>query len=342
MFSYAIKSSTGIPGFVATEALAYGGGSVYKWNNTNGFGPKYSEPVTSGSSQQGAAFSPTSNALVMGGANSKLRAWQWSSSGYGTQYTDSSTIQSIASIYDIAFSPDGNYVFCCGQSGAYIAAYPWSYSTGFGTKYTNVTPTVGQQISKIAINPTSNAVVFAGYQSTSIGGYKFSSSGFGTKYSDPASLPAKDAWGIGFLDNGATVVAATEGTPGVHAWQFTQASGFGTKYANPSTSFTNGYSLAVNPAGTVVACGMVSSPYVAAYAWSGGFGTKYSDPSSAITDYVRDLTFSSDGSVIAFAINSSPYIEVYAWSNGFGSKYSNPSVTPSSLTQSSIVFSGKY
>ena len=59
------------------------------------------------------------------------------------------------------------------------------------------------------------------------------SSGFGTKYANPATLPAGTGNGVAFSPSGNDVVIAHNTTPFVTAYPW--SSGFGTKYANPTT-----------------------------------------------------------------------------------------------------------
>jgi len=64
-----------------------------------------------------------------------ITAYPWSSSGFGTKFSNPSTLPTGTG-YDVAFSPFGDAV-AVGQSNApSIAAYPWS-SSGFGTKFAN-------------------------------------------------------------------------------------------------------------------------------------------------------------------------------------------------------------
>ena len=110
------------------------------------------------------------------------------------------------------------------------------------------------------------------------------------------------------------------------------SSGFGSsKYADPAVLPTGtGYSVAFNPAGTVIAITTGNSPWILTYPWSLGFGTKYADPATLPTGNANDVAFSSTGNDIAVAHTTTPYISVYPWSAGFGTKYANPTVLPTS------------
>ena len=66
------------------------------------------------------------------------------------------------------------------------------------------------------------------------------SSGFGTKYSDPATLPVAGPiyYNAGAMTDIGDAVAMLTGTsPYVQGYPFSKTTGFGTKYANPTTAF---------------------------------------------------------------------------------------------------------
>ena len=64
--------------------------------------------------------------------------------------------------------------------------------------------------------------------------YPWSGSGFGTKFSDPATLPAGTVWGVAFSPSGTEIAVAHNTTPFVSTYPWS-ASGFGTKFSNPAT-----------------------------------------------------------------------------------------------------------
>jgi hypothetical protein len=90
------------------------------------------------------------------------------------------------------FSSSGNFIMMTSGyafSGAYLHVYPFSTSTGFGTKYTNpVTNNVASTTSSNSVASTygDTAIAYDTDASPWVYAYAFSeSSGFGTKYSDP-------------------------------------------------------------------------------------------------------------------------------------------------------------
>lgn len=252
--------------------------------------------------------------------------------GFGVKYADAATLLPEEA-KGVAFASDGSVIAIASYKplqGAH--AYPWSSSTGFGTKYsapsTNFSYGYG-----VTINPSKTAVVFTVSSSPNLHAYAWSS-GFGTKYADPATLISSGiSSDVIFNPAGNTVVTTSSTSPYIHAYAW--SSGFGTKYANPATLIAAGSSLAnlsFNPAGDAVS---ISNIYGAVYAWSSGFGTKYTNPGTLVS-VTGATAFNPAGDVIVFS-NSTDYTSIllaYAWnsSTGFGTKYAdaNPNVTTNS------------
>ena len=162
--------------------------------------------------------------------------------------------------------------------------------------------------------------------------YPWSNSGFGTKYANPASLPANHGNGVAFTPAGDAIAVAHATTPYISAYPWS-SSGFGTKFANPATSPTgNSNSVAFSPSGNAIAVAHTVTPYITAYPWSGsGFGTKFADPATPPTGNSYGVAFSPSGNAIAVAHDGTPYISVYPWSgSGFGTKYADPATLPAS------------
>ena len=79
--------------------------------------------------------------------------------------------------------------------------------------------------------------------------YPWSGSGFGTKYTNPATLPVQTGNGVAFNYIGDTIAVVHQDSPYVSAYPWSTGSGFGTKYANPVTLPTgagNGVAFTVN------------------------------------------------------------------------------------------------
>jgi hypothetical protein len=160
--------------------------------------------------------------------------------------------------------------------------------------------------------------------------YPWSSSGFGTKFANPATLPAGTGLGVAFSPAGTEIAISHVNTPYITAYSWS-VSGFGTKFANPATLPAGAvYSVAFSPSGTEIAIGHQTTPYVTAYPWSSsGFGTKFSDPATLPAGLPIGIAFSPAGTEIAVAHFNTPFITAYHWSSsGFGTKFTDPATLP--------------
>lgn len=66
--------------------------------------------------------------------------------------------------------------------------------------------------------------------------YGWSASGFGTKFSDPATQPSSLGYGVSFSSDGGHIAVASAGSPYILVYPWS-GSGFGTKLANPVRRF---------------------------------------------------------------------------------------------------------
>lgn len=298
---------------------------VYPWTSASGFGTVYASPSTLPADGTACCFSPSGDVIYIGAT---VDAYQWSDAGFGTKYAATS----VAVILGQTTTSTGTQVVAC-ASNSNIRRWPWSSATGFGTMQTvNISPSnVGNEI---AISPADDAVAVAGQISPYVHAFAFSASGYGSKFSNPGTLPGGNCYGVHFHPAGDAVAFASTTTPFVIVYPWS-AAGFGTKFADPAvvpTSSTEN-SVQFSPSGNVLLCsGSSTSPRIHAYAWSvSGFGTKYANPSTALpSGQTNCVTFSSDGTAVFITASTSPFVHAYAWSDasGFGAKYSNPAVLP--------------
>lgn len=186
-----------------------------------------------------------------------------------------------------------------------------------------------------AASGTGQQCIAVGHQTTPfISVYRWSSDGFGERYSNPSSLPSFTVSAVAFNPKGTAIALGSGGTTlSVYPWS---SSGFGAKYTNPGTT-VGGEDVAFNPDGNVLATMVFESNStrgVHAYAWSNsGFGTKYTSPIFAPV-FGNSLSFSPSGSelVVNGEDISSPnpagsYLYGYSFSTstGFGT-LATPSV----------------
>ena len=92
-----------------------------------------------------------------------------------------------------------------------------------------------------------------------------SGTGFGTKYSNPATLPPNEGVGVAFSPDGSNLAVAHRDSPAVTVYPWS-SSGFGTKYGNPSSvPGGQGNSVAFSPDGNAIAVAHSTGDYISAY-----------------------------------------------------------------------------
>jgi len=125
-----------------------------------------------------------------------------------------------------------------------------------------------------------------------ISAYKFSSSGFGTKFADPATLPNGTGFGVAFTSAGDVIAVAHGSSLFISAYSFSGV-GFGTRFADPATLPTGiGNGVAFTSAGDAIAVAHATTPFISAYPWSSsGFGTKFADPATLPASTGNNVAF---------------------------------------------------
>lgn len=318
-------------------------GSVKSYQINKGLtGTVNSLSVMSRTSFYGVALSPNKKSVVATGiqatGTNNLLTQSWNNlAGTFTSGMSGSTSFGTAnntSTGRVAFNPAGNTVAAYSAGGAtpYVWAYPFSDSTGFGTKYANPAslPTSGGTSpglpTGITFNPSGSVIAMGGVDSPFIHAYPWSS-GFGTKYASTAGL-ADATLSVKFNPAGDVVVVAGAygGTsrPNAYVW----SSGFGTRYASAATSIVLPVTDAVwNSAGTAVLFSAINTSATAVYAypWSSGWGTRYAVPATTATNG-NTITLAENETSVYVGLTASPYIVGYDWStsSGFGTKFANP------------------
>jgi len=308
-----------------------------------GWGTRLANPVSLPTNSIGdLSFSPSASALLINWASTpqqRLRAYQWTSSGFGSAYTSVSGTFGFRPIFNNA-STRIIYTIQASGSNQTIARRVWSDSTGFGTETTGTT--IPGSTQQIAMHPSGNSVAFAHENSPTISVFPWSdSTGFGTKYANPSpALPPDVSYGVTFNPSGNAITMGIFGDAGIASYAWSNSTGFGTKYSDPSPSLPgNTFKTAYSPNGNDIVLAHSGSPYVTAYSWSSGFGTKYSNPTSLPAGNGNKISFTPSGTEVVVGVNGSPDLVAYAWNSGWGTKYANPSVTP---TSAEFTISPKY
>lgn len=214
--------------------------SFYAWSSS-GFGSRYTNPSDTEINECHAIrWTSDGSFVLVGGTKSSggakpLEAYAWSNaSGFGTRYVPSTA--PTDKVTGIAFSPSEDYVIAT-QTGASVFArtYPWSANNQFGGNITKPSDTWSDDAEQVQFTAAGNDVAFVGAGSPYVAIWPWTGSGYGTKYSNPSTLPGGFGYGLGIHpDDNAILVGATF-SPSLHAYPFTSGSGFGTRYSNPST-----------------------------------------------------------------------------------------------------------
>jgi len=156
--------------------------------------------------------------------------------------------------------------------------------------------------------------------------------GFGTKYSNPGTLPTMSSLGGVAMNPDGTVLGvhgrsvSGSGAVAMLAYPWSDATGFGTKYTDASAFTGQGYGVVFTPQNDAVI--VSGSTQVYAWPWNDGtgFGTRYSNSTTA-SGTSLGLAINPAGTAV---IRGASGIQAWPWnsSTGFGTAYT--SVTTSS------------
>jgi hypothetical protein len=344
---------SGPPPVTPSEYIGYAGPQpprlkVCNWNSDTGMGSFFSSPTVFDSPRE-ISFVPDNSTISIAGGNSPwIYVWQWSSLGFGTRYSNPSSLLNPnlrgPSGYSWTTNIDALITANASESLSYPQAWAWNSASGFGTKYSNGTSL--QFAESIAVNGDSSLVAINASLSPWIHLYPWSvTTGFGTKYSTPSfsgGLPVSS----GFLQlsfNKVTndLALGQQSSPYIWACGVTSA-GFGTKYSSPSTTLASATNqLLFSPDGSAVGTVNRGAPALNAYRWGAGFGTKYVDPVNLTLTNQFGIDWSSTtNAIVGTSSQTTPYTNIYKWSvDGFGTKYSVSSSVPVNATV--VSFSNK-
>jgi hypothetical protein len=311
----------------------------------NGFGTAYSNPSTM--LQQTAywvEWHPDGDVVAFyQQGNISIYPWN-AATGFGTKYAAQSDSFSNGFFYRFAWARDGDHIVHVYDSSSYrnFAAYPFSKSTGIGTKLSDPSGSV-QYCQGAAFNHAGNVFFTTGYNHSgsknAVLAYAWNN-GFGSLFSNHStnfsSVPSQISV---HPDDNAVAIAVNETSRALRALRWDNSSGWGSQFSVPSHGVSGkGHDVAFSTSGEDVAVAIRASVPVEVFPWtySGGFGTRYSNPSSYTNNEGNGVAFSNDDAYIAVGHNSSPRISAWPWTphssggsnGGFGTRFSNPSTLP--------------
>jgi len=165
--------------------------SVYPWSN--GFGTEYANPATPPPADgQRVKFSHSGNVILFGNyTDPKFDAYSWTvGSGYGSRFaTPAAIFTTAAAPTGIWFSKSDDAVFISAGYPATprIVAYPWS-SSGFGTKYTDISPTPTATVGRSKFHQSQSNIIMCMQNASNDNLFAHAwSNGWGSRFTDPVS-----------------------------------------------------------------------------------------------------------------------------------------------------------
>ncbi len=226
-----------------------------------------------------------------------------------------------------------------------MSVYPWSSSSGFGSKFANPATIPGVIPYGITTNnwrysstPATAICVYGSTSPNQVNMYAWSSSGIGTKYTNPASWPSTSGTtlnnGVSFSPDGQNVVFGLTNTPFICAYPFNTSTGFGTLYSNPATLPTGYTSLVTwSRNGTrVLTTGNQpggSGKFTPTWGFSGGWGAIDVGPSTGATCLGFENHPTQDYVIIGRSVTTNS-LRASSWteSGGWGSFITDPATNP--------------
>lgn len=228
---------------------------AFVWSDSTGFGTKYADPPTSfprtycqtiaGARSNWDTYLNGSNVtddFIFGSTTTsatEVLAWAFNDvTGWGSKYADPASLP-IGSVYGIESDVFTVYAGTSSSSTSERRAWAADYTqgVGWGTAYSAMTTTHisstpnGVSIPFVKTGSYTGAVSFALTSSPYIMVIGFNV-GWGTKYTDPATLPTNSGEGVSF-NNKIDLAVAHAVSPYITAYPWNNA--FGTKYVDATT-----------------------------------------------------------------------------------------------------------
>ncbi len=174
---------------------------IQAWPWLPGFGTRYANPVTAvgGSVPGSTEFDPTGvDILISSNASPWLSSYKWTNaSGFGTKYAAPSP--ALTSQPSFRFSPDGRYIAITNAISPYIRVMRYTAGVGFGAIVSSPSVLPSGTFAGTPMWTPDQKVIMCGSNATPwLHAWQWSEAGFGTKYSNPATLPPRAVNSIAF------------------------------------------------------------------------------------------------------------------------------------------------
>lgn len=212
--------------------------AAYPWSGS-GFGSKFSNPGTLPVGYVLSCRFVASDAIVMTG-NAGTIGFPWSGSGFGTKFTNPTGTGVGSNCNDLNVATGNNVVAVAERVTPWVEAFPFSTSTGWGTKFSNPGTNIGARGYGVAFSKADDVLAIStnggvGYGVSNITAYAWSGSGFGSRFADPGTqLGGTSGRFVTFNTDDSVLFAGSTGSPYINAYPWS-SSGFGSKFNNPST-----------------------------------------------------------------------------------------------------------
>lgn len=170
-----------------------------------------------------------------------IRAYPWTDQYYSNSSTSSANIAAPLEAFSQgtgwsygAWHPTDSIAIVAKGSSTGLRAI--TFSGGWGVTLNDATSPMSE-ITGVKVSPSGKTVFICSTNSPYIEAYSFdSTSGFGSKFSNPASLPSGPCYDITVGKTNDVVAVVSTSFPYVTAYPWDDNTGFGTKYSNPGTS----------------------------------------------------------------------------------------------------------
>jgi hypothetical protein len=251
--------------------------TAYRWTAAAGFGAKYVNPAALPPGNGNSIIFNKAGTVVFvatDGVTNGTSVYPWSdATGFGTRFSNPSSAIPNAS-RGVALSANEQLIAITTANSPFINVYVWSNTTGFGTKFAD--PAVlppGEGRPGVAFNPSTTALAMIHDSSgaPSISVYRWSSAGFGAKFSNPPGVGFNASPAVGsvqFNKAGDVILwTNTNVEPRVYAFQWSD-SGFGQQLNVAPAVGIDLRVVFLNSRENTLLAGLNQSPFIAAFTWN--------------------------------------------------------------------------